>query len=150
MQRCQHQQLLLQNQLTENTRSLTTRILQSTPRLADAVLLCLLVKMGKSSLYFTSAHYSSFSCVCFLPFSFLFHEGKYTEPQFLWIFHYQNELMKPESDEQRKANPSGMYKGSKEKEKRTEMENTPLLTEISRTSQKFGDYSSGSLQQSYT
>lgn len=49
--------------------------------------------------------------------------------------------MNLESDEQRKANPSGIYRGSKEKEKGTEMENTPLLTEISKTSQKFGDYS---------
>lgn len=44
--------------------------------------------------------------------------------------------MKSESDEQRKANPSGMCKGSKEKEKGTETENTPLLTKMSKTSQK--------------
>lgn len=49
--------------------------------------------------------------------------------------------MKSQSDEQRKANPSGMRKGSRGKKTGTEMENIPLLTEISKTSQEFGDYS---------
>lgn len=135
MQCCQYQQLLLQNQLTENTRSLTTCILQSTPRRADAVLLCLLVKMGKSSLYFASAHYCSFPCVCF---HFSFRRTSIKNPSSCEFFTIRINWW---NHSQRKTNPSGMCKGSKEKEKGTEMQNTPLLTEISKNSQKFGDYS---------
>lgn len=83
---------------------------------ADAVLLCLLVKMGKSNLYFAFCSLLHFSCVCFLLLSLLFHEGEYTNPHFLWFFHYQNWLMKSESAEGRKANPSGMCKGPGGKE----------------------------------